>query len=435
MSVDHAVPVALPAAPKGAATKVHAKLSAPAVHNVHAAGPYFVQYAARDTRGGSINAILDDIVGDDDEDEDDTQDAVVAEENDDSGETEKELAAVLGVTPAGWDKQDHYAVIGIPRLRFRATENQIKAAYRKRILNHHPDKKTNPQDDSFFKCIQHAWEILSDPVTRRQWDSVDPQFDDFIPAAKTLKGKAFYEVYGPVFEKESRFSKVQPVPQLGDENTPREEVDRFYQFWLAMESWRSFENLDEKATEKGDNREEKRWLDKKNRTERAKRKKADIVRVNKLIEQALKYDPRIAMFKEADKLAKTAKKREAEAARVAEEKAAEEARIKKEAEEKLQQEAEAANAAAAKKKKEDAKKDLRKEKKTIKRIFRDNDNLIGADAEPSVLAEQLNKLDEILEGREPEDIVALREVLETAMKTSVEQTAKVFEEEYKKYKA
>lgn len=53
--------------------------------------------------------------------------------------------------------QDHYAVLGLSKYRWKATDEQIKKAHRKKVLKHHPDKKASAgqsDDDSFFKCIQ-----------------------------------------------------------------------------------------------------------------------------------------------------------------------------------------------------------------------------------------------------------------------------------------
>lgn len=35
------------------------------------------------------------------------------------------------------------------------------------------------------------------------------------------------------------------VPKLGDENTPYEDVLKFYSFWYNFKSWRDFSYLDE----------------------------------------------------------------------------------------------------------------------------------------------------------------------------------------------
>ena len=81
-------------------------------------------------------------------------------------------------------------------------------ADRKKVLKHHPDKKAsstvsetsnslyltgvnqNTNDDAFFKCIQKAHEVLTNPEKRRQFDSVDPvflEFEEDMPTASEIK--------------------------------------------------------------------------------------------------------------------------------------------------------------------------------------------------------------------------------------------------------
>ena len=62
------------------------------------------------------------------------------------------------------------------------------AAYRKAALEHHPDKAgaaiadedTKSAIEEKFKAIQEAYETLSDPAKRREFDSTD-DFDDTLP--------------------------------------------------------------------------------------------------------------------------------------------------------------------------------------------------------------------------------------------------------------
>ncbi|KNC96251.1 uncharacterized protein SPPG_08403 [Spizellomyces punctatus DAOM BR117] len=340
---------------------------------------------------------------------------------------EPETPKLLKSDPLKWKEQDHYAVLGLSKLRWKASEEEIKRAYRRKVLKHHPDK--NPDgSDSFFKCVQKAWEVMSEPVKRRQWDSVDPKFDDSVPSAKA-KGD-FFKLYQPAFEKEARFSKIQPVPELGSGDLTRDEVEAFYNFWFNFDSWRTFENLDEEDTDNVESREEKRWLERRNKAERTKRKKADNARVNKLVEQAFQADPRIKKFREDDKAAKESKKREKEAAaRAAEEEAkrkAEEeqaAKEKAEAEERTRQQAE-------KKEREAAKNALRKEKKTIKRIMRDNNNFLPEDASPDAVATQLQKLDEIMEFLDVSGLEQFRKKLEEAAPGGADDLVLVLDEEH-----
>ena len=58
-----------------------------------------------------------------------------------------------------------------------ATSDEIKKSYRKLVKEHHPDKTGG--DDSKFKQISEAYETLSDPVKKEQYDNKSRGYSPF----------------------------------------------------------------------------------------------------------------------------------------------------------------------------------------------------------------------------------------------------------------
>jgi DnaJ-class molecular chaperone len=64
--------------------------------------------------------------------------------------------------------RDFYEILGLTRT---ATQDDIRAAHRKLVRKFHPDaNKHDPQADKKFQEVQEAYDTLSDPPKRRQYD-------------------------------------------------------------------------------------------------------------------------------------------------------------------------------------------------------------------------------------------------------------------------
>ncbi|EOD51666.1 Tetratricopeptide TPR-1 [Neofusicoccum parvum] len=72
-------------------------------------------------------------------------------------------------------RKDYYKILGVEK---DADDNQIKKAYRKLAIVHHPDKNPDdPEAAERFKDIGEAYETLSDPQKRARYDSGEDLMD------------------------------------------------------------------------------------------------------------------------------------------------------------------------------------------------------------------------------------------------------------------
>jgi len=77
--------------------------------------------------------------------------------------------------------KDYYETVGVPR---GATQDEIKAAYRKLARKYHPDVSKEPEAEERFKELGEAYAVLKDPEKRAVYDQMGNQWkagQDFKP--------------------------------------------------------------------------------------------------------------------------------------------------------------------------------------------------------------------------------------------------------------
>ncbi|NUL83368.1 MAG: J domain-containing protein [Armatimonadetes bacterium] len=98
--------------------------------------------------------------------------------------------------------KDYYAVLGVSK---KATEREIKAAFRKLARQYHPDVNPgNAEAESKFKEVNQAYEVLSDPEKRKAYDRYGEQWENIQRAGRQPSGEAFGD-FGFPFKDFSEF--------------------------------------------------------------------------------------------------------------------------------------------------------------------------------------------------------------------------------------
>jgi len=164
----------------------------------------------------------------------------------------------------------------------------------------------NTNDDAFFKCIQKAHEVLTNPERRRQFDSVDPAFleeVEDVPSLSDFKVQSLFSAFihhsfcrqtrrlsfqhsrpsssarrashvsSPLPSWLSPLVRIPHTPAIRTHRTIegdaqpssdpddikghafpalKAHVEAFYDFWYNFDSWRSFEWMDKEVNEGSD---------------------------------------------------------------------------------------------------------------------------------------------------------------------------------------
>jgi len=103
-------------------------------------------------------------------------------------------------------KRDFYEVLGVPK---NAAEDDIKKAYRKLAMKHHPDRNqgdTAKKSEEKFKEAKEAYEMLTDPQKRAAYDQyghagIDPNMGRGGAGGEGMGGfaEAFGDIFGDIF--------------------------------------------------------------------------------------------------------------------------------------------------------------------------------------------------------------------------------------------
>jgi molecular chaperone DnaJ len=99
-------------------------------------------------------------------------------------------------------RRDYYEVLGVAR---NANEQEIKKAYRKLAMEHHPDRSTAPDAEERFKEASEAYEVLSDPKKRQVYDHAgfdglrNQGFSGFHGAGVEDIFSSFGDIFGDLF--------------------------------------------------------------------------------------------------------------------------------------------------------------------------------------------------------------------------------------------
>ncbi len=103
-------------------------------------------------------------------------------------------------------KRDYYEILGVPK---NASDDEIKKAYRKLAMKHHPDRNQGDaakEAEAKFKEAKEAYEMLSDAEKRAAYDQyghagVDPNMRGGPGGGEGFGGfaEAFGDIFGDIF--------------------------------------------------------------------------------------------------------------------------------------------------------------------------------------------------------------------------------------------
>jgi curved DNA-binding protein CbpA len=109
--------------------------------------------------------------------------------------------------------KNYYEILQIPR---HASNNQIKAAFRRLARQYHPDyNPDDPEAVTKFREIEQAYRVLSDKEKRKEYDrSLSPEIPTFHPSAEDFYQQGWHYAQERNYQLASFAVKTRLFPSL-----------------------------------------------------------------------------------------------------------------------------------------------------------------------------------------------------------------------------
>jgi DnaJ family protein B protein 11 len=107
------------------------------------------------------------------------------------------LVLLLAIVLVTLGEKDFYSILGVPR---NADNDQIRKAYKKLAMKHHPDRnKGDKESETKFLDISRAYEVLSDPKQRQIYDKYGEEGLKKNNAGAGHSQGGFGDIFGDLF--------------------------------------------------------------------------------------------------------------------------------------------------------------------------------------------------------------------------------------------